>query len=212
MKIRILAGLSAPQNQLFRRWLTGSGLDTTEVADPLDADLAFVCGLPASQMGGTHRPLLAPVLDRDRYRGRPWYFVDVVARSRTQPLNGRWAFNEVASFSGHVAVHHGLRLRGFEASEWLPTGSHQASLEAVAQGQADLAGIDSMILDLAPYPDLELVTSWGPWPAPPIVASRSLDPQLVTDLGRELVDDGVSWVPVDDSHLDPIRLVTPNRK
>jgi ABC-type phosphate/phosphonate transport system substrate-binding protein len=218
MQLGSLSWLSEPQNRLFRRRLAHAanelGLEITGAAGPEGADLAYLCGLPASQMLNTHYPLVAPVLPGDRYQNQPWYFVDVVARESGLGVGaGRWAYNQAASFSGWLAVHHGLRLHHIDPDqlEWIETGSHANSLSALRIGLADLAGVDSMILDLEPHlaDNLVGVDSWGPWPTPPVMVARSLDERLVRDLSQVLsgTDGVVTWVTLDPNHLEPIQAV-----
>ncbi|MGH8924279.1 MAG: PhnD/SsuA/transferrin family substrate-binding protein [Acidimicrobiia bacterium] len=218
MQLSTLAWLSESQNRIFGRRLQTAcdelGLDLTEAPDPDQADLVYLCGLPASRMLRTHRPLLAPVLAAPRYQGQPWYFVDVVARDADLGLGaGRWAYNQPDSFSGWLAVRHGLRLHHLDpdAIEWIATGSHAASLDAIRTEAADQAGIDSMILDLdsATVSRLVVLDSWGPWPTPPVMVSRRLDHGFVRDLSETVLgtDRDVNWVAIDPGHLDPISAV-----
>ena len=215
MKIAAHSGLSEAQNRIFaRRWIVASerlGIEIEKAPDPASADLAYLCGLPASRMLATHQPVLAPVLSPERYQEHPWYFVDVVAGNRELGLaTGRWAYNQPQSFSGWLAVRHGLRLHHIDPASvrWVATGSHAGSLDAIRAGRADLAGIDSMILDLDADAShgVKIVDSWGPWPTPPVMVSRALDSTLVTNLVAALMgsDEGVTWVEIDQSHLDPI--------
>lgn len=219
MKITASAWLSDPQNRLFNRRLAAAsaelGLERSDAGDPENADIAYLCGLPASRMLETHRPLLAPVLSAPRYQDQPWYFVDVVARNDEVGLGkGRWAYNQITSFSGWLAVRHGLRLHHIDPDqlEWTETGSHANSLRAIRSGIVDLAGLDSMILDLDSdiANNLVVIDSWGPWPTPPVMVSRSLDQRLVDDLVESFVgrDDDVTWVVIDQGHLDPIWMVS----
>jgi phosphonate transport system substrate-binding protein len=215
MDLSGLALLSEPQNLLFvsrfHHALKELGAKATKADHPSEADVVYLCGLPATELLESHRPLLAPVLDTPRYQGQPWYFVDVIARNPETALgSGRWAYNETASFSGWVAARHGLRGQHLDPDEldWIFTGSHAASLQAVRQGRADLAGIDSMITDLAPelFIDLVVLDHWGPWPTPPVMVARKLDAGVVGDLEAALLgtDGEVLWVPIGPDHLDPI--------
>ncbi len=218
MQLAVSSGLSKPQNRLFDRRLAHAakelGLVLTGASGPEQADLAYVCGLPASRMLSTHFPLVAPVLPTSRYQHQPWYFVDVLARDAETGLGtGRWAYNQTSSFSGWLAVHHGLRLHHVdpEQLEWVETGSHAYSLSVLRRGDADLAGVDSMILDLDSQlaQDLIVIDSWGPWPTPPVMAARSLDPGLVEELASAFLgtDEAITWVTLDPGHLEPIQVV-----
>ncbi|HJR87007.1 MAG TPA: PhnD/SsuA/transferrin family substrate-binding protein [Acidimicrobiia bacterium] len=218
MQLAVLSWLSEPQNRLFNRRLAHAakeiGLAATEATDPEAADLAYLCGLPASRMLSTHFPLLAPVLPGDRSQHQPWYFVDVLSRNEERGLGaGRWAYNQTSSFSGWIAVRHGLRLHHIDPDQlrWVETGSHASSLAALRNGTADLAGIDSVMLDLAPQlaEDLTVIDSWGPWPTPPVMAARSLDPGLVSELASAFLeaDEAITWVALDPGHLEAIQVV-----
>src|SRR5919109_3608116 len=73
-------------------------------------DVAFVCGLPYVRLAGGERRsvelLAAPILEGDRYGGRPIYYSDVVVARESSAtcfadLRGAsWAFNEPDSQSG----------------------------------------------------------------------------------------------------------------
>ncbi|MGI8517501.1 MAG: PhnD/SsuA/transferrin family substrate-binding protein [Acidimicrobiia bacterium] len=207
MKLTVSARLSPPQNELFRDKLEATDIDHTFV-DGGDADLLYLCGLPASRLLNRYGPLSAPLLSGERYQGRPWYFVDVIGR-QGELADHRWAFNEKASFSGWLAVQHGLLVGGFSPEDisWTETGSHLDSIDAVREGMADRAGIDSMIINLAPHllDGLEVVTSWGPWPAPPVMASRRLAPDVISQLRASLSsNEGGQWLLLDEDHLAPI--------
>lgn len=218
MQVGALSWLSEPQNRLFDRRLAHAsnelGLEITEASELETVDLAYLCGLPASRILSTHYPLVAPVLPAARYQSQPWYFVDVLARNEGIGVGaGCWAYNQATSFSGWLAVRHGLRLHHVdpEKLEWTETGSHANSLLALRSGTADLAGVDSMILDLEPElaDHLVRVDSWGPWPTPPVMAARSLDHRLVDDLVHAFLgtDGFVTWVALDRNHLEPIQVV-----
>lgn len=218
MRLVVSARLSKPQNRLFHQRLAHAaeqvGLVLTEATEPDQADLAYVCGLPASRMLSTHYPLAGPVLASTRYQNQPWYFVDVVAREGETGLGtGRWAYNQTSSFSGWMAVLHGLRLHHVDPDQldWVETGSHANSLTALSNGTADLAGVDSMILDLDPHlaEGLTVIDSWGPWPTPPVMAAQSLDRGMVAELASAFLggDESIRWVTLDPGHLEPIQVV-----
>lgn len=210
MTLLVSARLSPPQNEWFRRKLIATGTDHTW-SERDTPDVLYLCGLPASHLLDRYEPLAAPLLPQERYRGRPWYFVDVIGRPGVID-DKRWAFNEKTSFSGWMAVQLGFQLerRSSADVEWVKTGSHLASIEAVQKGEADRAGIDSSILDLAPHllDGLEVVTTWGPWPAPPVLASRQLPGEVFADLRRLFASaDGGRWILLEEDHLDPIAAV-----
>jgi ABC-type phosphate/phosphonate transport system substrate-binding protein len=186
--------LSSAQNGLFQAiltWLVDQiGLDLAPATDGMeqDPDLVFMCGLPTGRTIDRLHPLVGVVMAQERYGGMPIYFSDLVVRAgRPGPPLPSWkiAYNETSSFSGSIAPRWGLETLGLkpEAMTWIATGSHSNSLQSVRQGQADAAGIDSMVLDLiagesSPGAGLETIESFGPWPVPPISTAAAMDPNL----------------------------------
>ncbi|HEX5672561.1 MAG TPA: PhnD/SsuA/transferrin family substrate-binding protein [Acidimicrobiia bacterium] len=218
MQLHVASCLSHLQNRLFSTLmdLVGSHLGVgIELAAPEDADIVYRCGLPTGRAVDLFEPWYAPVLAADRYRGLAVYFGDVVVRPRLDPRSwldlagARFAYNEAESFSGHAAIRHELRRRDLPATffSWRQSGSHRASLDMVLSGEADLASIDSMVLELeGPPPDsFTVFARLGPYPMPPISTSRNLDSGMReeagallatlhdTESGRRLLDEfGVS--------------------
>jgi ABC-type phosphate/phosphonate transport system substrate-binding protein len=185
---------------------------TITVTAPEDADIVYRCGLPTGRAIDLFEPWYAPVLAADRYMGLAVYFADVVVGPGLEPrswldLAGtRLAYNEAESFSGHAAVRHELRRRDLPTSffTWRRSGSHRASLDMVLSGDADVASIDSMVLELE-GDSLTVFARLGPYPMPPISTSRNLDSGVreeagallaslhETDAGRSVLDEfGVS--------------------
>jgi phosphonate transport system substrate-binding protein len=214
MPLAVSAHLSDPQNELFMAKLDALELDyALSGASP---DVTYLCGLPASHLLSDYELLAAPSLPGERYQGRPWYFVDVVARTKDAPEK-TWAFNQKDSFSGWLAIQHGFMVERRSPSDvaWLETGSHRASLEAVRSGRADRAGIDSSMVDLVPdlLEGLEVVTTWGPWPAPPVLVARTLDEVLRAQLRAGFESEvGGRWLSLDSGHLAPIIAVEAGMK
>lgn len=201
------------------------------------ADVGFLCGLPYTKMPPQTRPielLVAPVVMGKRYAGKPLYYSDVIVHRNSlytsfDELQGsRWAFNEEASHSGYNVVSYSLLLRGkafdFFGST-LKTGSHFASVQAVLNGKADTAAIDSHVLDVwfqqkpALAQQLRVVEMLGPSTIPPIVVSTRVDVQTRHRIQEILCTmhediDGVRglriglierFVPVEDKQYDDIR-------
>src|ERR1041385_175621 len=83
-------------------------------------DFSFVCGLPyvlytAPRMEPSPiTAIAAPVLQGERYQGKPIYFSDVIVRSDSPihslaDLRGHsWAYNEESSQSGYGITRHWL--------------------------------------------------------------------------------------------------------
>ena len=201
-------------------------------------DVAFLCGLPYTELRDRPTPrlhlLCAPLMAAPRYGGRPVYFTDVVVRAdgplhAFADLHGRtWAYNSRDSFSGYVApACHLLTRRETWAffEKTVPSGSHQGSIQMVAEGTVDASGIDSTVLDLelTCRPELadrlRVVEAIGPYPIPPVAVSAAVDPRRRDRLrelfltmhedpaGREVLARGLlaRFVAVSDADYDPIR-------
>jgi len=94
-----------------------------------------------------------------------------------------FAYNDGLSHSGWAAPSAWLATRGIQPAQFLETGAHAGSARAVADGRADLCGIDARTwatigahdelaatLDVvghtAPAPGLPMITALGRDPAP----------------------------------------------
>lgn len=92
----------------------------------------------------------------------------------------RFACNGLSSQSGWIAAATTMARQGLALSPTLETGAHLASMEAVAEGAADLAAIDAQTWRLAVRHDalpgrLEVVGATDPSPATPYVTGPSGD-------------------------------------
>ena len=158
-------------------------------------DLALACGFWYVQNADYYEPLVAPVMTDRRYGRQPVYFVDVLTRADEQPalsdlasLAGKtFGFNEIQSFSGYHALVAELAKQGRTTGFFerlVKTGSHLNSLEKLLQAEIDFATLDSTVLDFerarrpALAPQLRVVTSLGPYPAPPLLINRAIEPSL----------------------------------
>ena len=163
-----------------------------------EADVAFMCAPSFVWLRDMRPPpveLLGvlPVFDDERNQGRPVYFCDVVVRNDA-PIHafselegGTWAYNDECSLSGYYSLLNKLAESGTDESFFdnvFCSGSHLNSVEAVLNGRADAAVIDSNVLRIrlreAPVlrEELRVIETWGPYPIQPIVVSSSLDPAL----------------------------------
>lgn len=201
----------APWEECERRLLAGR------------VELGFLCGLGYVHQSSWPEPPLellgAPVFAAPRYGGRPIYFSEVVVRSDSpwrdlEQLRGaRWAYNEPNSQSGY----HVLRCRvGPEPffSQTLQSGSHAASLEMLQRGEADVACIDTTVLEEIRPPGLRCLEVLGPSPIQPLLVARRLPAEVRRHLRQRLLQfpgcGPVSgFVAVEDSHYDPIRQTLP---
>lgn len=229
MKIPVYRLMSAAQNELVELALNSLapvlGVSWEFPKGTGSEGLIYLCGLPASRLLDSHTVVGAPVLRETRYGDQPAYFTDVLVRNdrgslRESPTGSIWAYNDRDSFSGWVAVLDGLQGRDIDpaAFRWVPTGSHANSLKLLLGGKADVTGVDSMIWDherrsgKASYNQINAIDSFGPWPMPPLMASRDLGVGFLSELSGALPlasDHDVTgliarWAAVDDSHLDPI--------
>lgn len=163
---------------------------------------AFMCGWPWVRGGARMQALAAPVpLAGGHEAGRPEYRSDIVVR-RDSParslmdLGGATIGTTVpGSQSGFSALRHHLRTRPgprFGAIAG-PLVSPRRSIEAVAEGRADAAPIDSYAHALLRHhlPSLtdrvRILDRTAPTPIPLLVASPGADPAQVGALRDALL-------------------------
>jgi len=157
-------------------------------------DICFVCSLPYvhfERMGiAPGVPVAAPVLQGDRYAGRPIYFSDVIVRADSAlasfaDLRGKsWAYNEPLSQSGYgISRHHLLTLGETNGyfGRVVEAGFHEVAIRMVADGSVDAAAIDSQVLAIAMREDrrladsIRVIASLGPSTIQPVAVSRRFD-------------------------------------
>jgi phosphonate transport system substrate-binding protein len=176
-----------------------------------EADVGFICGLPYVELARRPEPpiepLAAPVLQGERYGGRPVYFSDVIVR-RDSPfrcfadLRGcTWSYNEPSSHSGYGLTRYWLARLGETRGYFgrvVEAGWHERSIRLVASGEVDASAIDSQVLAVAlrEHPELaarlRVVEVLGPSTIQPVVAARRLSAALRSELRAvllELADD-----------------------
>jgi phosphonate transport system substrate-binding protein len=203
-------------------------------------EVCFVCSLPYVEFERRGMapavPVAAPVLEGERYGGRPVYFSDVIVR-RDSPfrsfvdLRGHsWAYNEPLSHSGYGITRYLLvqlgETHGF-FSEVVEAGFHEKAVRLVADGEVDASAIDSQVLAvmLRESPSLRrslrVVASLGPSTIQPVAVSRRLPVELREEIRRVIVtlheDPAVHarlalglvdrFVPVDAASYDDIRMM-----
>jgi phosphonate transport system substrate-binding protein len=169
--------------------------------DPLDDppflkgefDLVLLCGLPFIRHYQRHphlyQPLVAPVMQDQRYGDRPIYFADVIVHSQSSlntlaDLAGRsFCYNDPGSNSGYHLVRAFVQQQGYDAAFWgekTQSGSHQTSIRWVVEGLADWAAIDSTVLERTQQTQptlnqqIRTIATIGPCPIPPLVAAQHL--------------------------------------
>ena len=161
--------------------------DSHDQFDVLQPDVAFICGLPYVLMTRQNPPsvelLVAPVLQGERFGGRPIYFSDVIVKhdapsqSFAELRGHSWAYNEEVSQSGYgITRHHLLRMgatNGF-FSRVVNAGWHQEAIRMVADGQIDATAIDCQVLmiELRDHPELnnqiKIIDALGPSTIQPV--------------------------------------------
>jgi ABC-type phosphate/phosphonate transport system substrate-binding protein len=175
------------------------------VPDRIGAEVAFtqVCGFPLlTRLRGQGTILLTPVYDAPGCDG-PTHCAFFIVRSDApyrslEDLRGtRIACNSLLSNSGMNLPRRTIAEiaggRNFFA-ERLMTGSHTASIEAVADGRADVASIDCVTDAVFRHHRPALMTRVRtlarsvPSPSLPFVTSRATDPAMAEILRQCLLD------------------------
>ncbi|MBD2462981.1 PhnD/SsuA/transferrin family substrate-binding protein [Oscillatoria sp. FACHB-1407] len=170
-------------------------------------DLAFICGLPLVRYQAIApqqlQALVAPVMQAERYGDRPVYFSDMIVNAISdittfEQLAGTvFSYNDLGSNSGYNLMRHRLMQGGYPANffgQVVESGSHQASMQWVAEGKATCAAIDSTVLEqeYRRMPDLarslRVIESIGPCPIPPLVGAQRLGAETLTQLQTVLLD------------------------
>ncbi|KAA9010683.1 PhnD/SsuA/transferrin family substrate-binding protein [Histidinibacterium aquaticum] len=106
----------------------------------------------------------------------------------------RLAFNDRISQSGWAAPQTHLAERDLCFDDGLETGSHAASIRAVAEGRADIAAIDARTWEMARTWDrvtdgLAEVGRTAPSPGLPLITGPSGDPAALAAATRSAIDD-----------------------
>jgi ABC-type phosphate/phosphonate transport system substrate-binding protein len=128
----------------------------------------------------------------------------IVARAKEGiPTPPRWAINDPLSCSGWDAPQEWAHANGHPPGSILVTGAHAASVRAVAEGRADLAGIDAITWGMLqrwepaaralhvightrPTPGMTFITAPGLNPAPYFDAIAEAIASLPPEAGRTL--------------------------
>ncbi len=209
--------------------------DLSDVARELEANdcLAFLCGLPYTRLrdeGAAIDAVVAPVPLGATTATYTSVLVSRTAMTLADLADRRWriGLNGRDSLSGYVLPLSGFHTGGIDVErlEWIPTGSHRASIAAVLEGAVDLAPIDSTVLALERLADprrlapLAEIAVFGPLPSPPVVVTGDLRAQgdrireLLTGLhesaeGRSILALGAleRYEAVDDGLYDSVRAI-----
>ena len=168
-------------------------------------DIAFICGLPFIRncrvAPNQLEAIVAPVMQAKRYQHRPIYFSDIIVAADSsfrnlEDLKGKtWCYNDPGSNSGYYLLLHQLIEVGKNSSfmgQATRSGSHQNSIQLVAEGIVDYAAIDSTVLEqeLRNFPTipLRIIESIGACPMPPIVAAQHLGVKLIESVQQALLN------------------------
>lgn len=166
-----------------------------------ELDAAFVCSGPyvdGKQNFGLEL-LAAP-----RVNGKKVYFAYIIVpfgnKAKTiDDLKGkRFAFTDPLSNSGKLVPEYLLSLKGTTSEKFFSktvfTGSHNKSIDAVAEGLVDGASVDSLIWDFTTHtkPHLtektRIIMKSGPYPIPPFVVRPNLEPERKEKLRNILLN------------------------
>lgn len=161
-----------------------------------DVDLVWMCGSLAAVLldDGTldHDIVAAPVFPGE---ADPVYRSVLVVRDDgpmiiNQALDGCVGINETDSWSGHHGLRSFLAHEGIE--RWFAqesvTGSHRASIDAVASHACDVVAVDQTIWRsvVAAEPHavagLRVLTTTHDWPAPPFLLSPAAPSEIAERL------------------------------
>jgi phosphonate transport system substrate-binding protein len=170
------------------------------------AEVSFLCGLAYIELvrqGEPIEPLAAPLLQGERYCGRPVYFSDVIVRRDSSfrsfaDLRGRsWSYNEPYSHSGYgITCYHLVHLgetNGF-FGRVVEVGWHERSIRLVHAGAVDASAIDSQVLavTLRDHPklaaSLRVIDSLGPSTIQPVAVASWLPEALKAALRQVLLE------------------------
>lgn len=179
------------------------GADLWETWTAPDLLLSQTCGMPFRERLSDRVAYVAtPVLDLDL---PPGCYASVLVARREDPrttlpdfASARFAYNDPLSQSGWSAPQTDARDAGTAFGTLVETGAHRASAQAVAEGQADIAGIDMVTWGLICQFDawaagLHVIARTAPTPALPYITAADHDPapiraalsQAIADIGPE---------------------------
>ena len=187
-----------------------AGRTTVEaLRDAPTLDLVWMCGYPTASLISagrmSHAIVAAPVFAG---HGGPVYHSVIVTHAAGPPtldaaLETRLAVNELESWSGYLGLnaHVEQAFPGRWFAYQTVTGSHRASLGAVADRACDVASVDVTVWEhaLAERPeavaDLRVIDRTADWPAPPFSLSSMLETGTHNRLREALHSLGPAGIP-----------------
>lgn len=160
-----------------------------------DVDVAFVCtsAYIVGRQDFNMQLLVAPVVNGETfYRSQVIVPMESAAESMADLRGKVFAFTDPMSFTGRMYPTYLLQNMGESPSDFFRrvffTYSHDDAIRAVADGLADGAAVDSLVLDFALARELELenqlkiIHTSPPFGIPPVVVSPNIRPQQRVEL------------------------------
>ncbi|MDK3073127.1 PhnD/SsuA/transferrin family substrate-binding protein [Sedimentitalea sp. JM2-8] len=174
--------------------------DLWDVWQSKDLVLAQTCGMPYRKRLHPQVTLVGtpdygpPGCPPGYYRSIFVARSDAPGRTEADFAGGVFAYNEAMSQSGWAGPMTHLGALGTRFRGHLRTGAHAASAHAVANGQADLAGVDAVTWALLSDHDpvtqkLKVVGATAPTPGLPFVTSKGRDPAPIASAVRRAIGD-----------------------
>lgn len=165
-----------------------------------DLVLAQTCGMPFRKRLHSHVTLVGtpdyglPGCPPGYYRSVLVARSDAPGRAEADFAGGVLAYNETMSQSGWAGPMVHLDALGVRFGAHLRTGAHVASVHAVANGQADLAGVDAvtwaLLCDHDPVTrQLRVVADTNPTPGLPYVTAKGRDAARIASAVRQAIAD-----------------------
>ena len=197
----LLDYLSARLNRPVERVQRRTYAEVNELLRSGEVDLAFVC--TSSYLMGK-REFNLQLLAAPQVNGEVVYRAQIIvpAKSSTKELTdlrGKvFAFTDPISFTGRVYPTFLLQALGEQPETFFSrtffTYSHDDAIGAIADGVADGASVDSLVLDFAlkQTPELaqriRIIHTSPPFGMPPVVVSPDLRPQTRAELETILLN------------------------
>jgi ABC-type phosphate/phosphonate transport system substrate-binding protein len=199
-----------------------SKLDRSRPSDSVLRDpglvLSHICGFPFSmRLRGMVHLVGTPIYDVPGWQGGSYSSMILVRSDEpgerlADVIGRRFAYNSTDSLSGYLALGAMTKEAGLvgEPIRWLRTGSHRASVLAVAEEKADVAAIDALCWSLALRYEpeaasrLKVIGQTPLRPGPPLVTAVERDEGEVQTI-RAVIKDAIAD-PVTYSARQTLRL------
>jgi len=178
----------------------GYGPETlTRDKPPMDIwqspDLLFAqtCGMPLRTFLHPDVTLIGTGLKPGYYHSVLVVHADAKGTTPADFNGGRFAYNEAMSQSGWAAPMTLLDQAGVNFATLIETGGHAASALAVAEGRADLAGLDVLTWTLLGEHDpaltgqLRVIATTPATPTLPYITARGRDPTAIAAAARTAI-------------------------